>query len=78
VLAEAHKTVFGATLEDKTSTGTARIVFFGLYAGIPAMVYGPQSDGHPRLRRAGETSSRYADYTGDGVVHRRVVRPSEA
>ena len=33
-----------ATLEDKTSTGTADNRFFGLYAGIPALVYGPQSD----------------------------------
>ena len=44
VLAEAHKTVFGSALEDKTSTGTADNRFFGLYAGIPALVYGPQSD----------------------------------
>ena len=44
VLAEAHKTVFGKELEDKTSTGTADNRFFGLYAGIPALVYGPQSD----------------------------------
>ncbi len=44
VLAEAHKAVFGSALEDKTSTGTADNRFFGLYAGIPALVYGPQSD----------------------------------
>jgi acetylornithine deacetylase len=44
VLAEAHKTVFGAVLEDRCSTGTADNRFFGLYAGIPALVYGPQSD----------------------------------
>ena len=44
VLAAAHQTVFGAALEDKTSTGTADNRFFGLYAGIPALVYGPQSD----------------------------------
>jgi acetylornithine deacetylase len=44
VLAEAHKTVWGKELEDKTSTGTADNRFFGLYAGIPALVYGPQSD----------------------------------
>jgi acetylornithine deacetylase len=44
VLAEAHQTVFGTTLEDKTSTGTADNRFFGLYAGIPALVYGPRSD----------------------------------
>ena len=41
VLAEAHQTVFGTALEDKTSTGTADNRFFGLYAGIPALVYGP-------------------------------------
>jgi acetylornithine deacetylase len=44
VLADAHRAVFGAALEDKTSTGTADNRFFGLYAGIPALVYGPQSD----------------------------------
>ena len=44
VLAEAHQTVFGTALEDKTSTGTADNRFFGLYAGIPALVYGPRSD----------------------------------
>ena len=44
VLAEAHKTVWGQELLDKTSTGTADNRFFGLYAGIPALVYGPQSD----------------------------------
>jgi acetylornithine deacetylase len=44
VLADAHKTVFGSALQDKTSTGTADNRFFGLYAGIPALVYGPQSD----------------------------------
>ena len=44
VLAEAHQTVFGAALQDRTSTGTADNRFFGLYAGLPALVYGPQSD----------------------------------
>jgi acetylornithine deacetylase len=44
VLAEAHKTVFREALQDRTSTGTADNRFFGLYAGIPALVYGPQSD----------------------------------
>jgi acetylornithine deacetylase len=44
VLAEAHQTVFGEALQDRTSTGTADNRFFGLYAGIPALVYGPQSD----------------------------------
>ena len=44
VLAGAHQAVFGETLLDKTSTGTADNRFFGLYAGIPALVYGPKSD----------------------------------
>ncbi|HKU94469.1 MAG TPA: ArgE/DapE family deacylase [Vineibacter sp.] len=44
VLADAHQTVFGEALKDRTQTGTADNRFFGLYAGIPALVYGPQSD----------------------------------
>ncbi|HEX2890694.1 ArgE/DapE family deacylase [Vineibacter terrae] len=44
VLAAAHQSVFGEALQDRTSTGTADNRFFGLYAGIPALVYGPQSD----------------------------------
>ena len=44
VLAGAHQAVFGEALLDKTSTGTADNRFFGLYAGIPALVYGPKSD----------------------------------
>ncbi|MBM3643162.1 MAG: ArgE/DapE family deacylase [Alphaproteobacteria bacterium] len=43
-LDRAHRHVFGTALEDMTSTGTADNRFFGLYAGIPALVYGPQSD----------------------------------
>ena len=42
--AKKNQAVFGSALEDKTSTGTADNRFFGLYAGIPALVYGPQSD----------------------------------
>lgn len=44
VLAHAHYSVFGEALRDMTATGTADNRFFGLYAGIPALVYGPQSD----------------------------------
>ena len=44
VLADAHKTVFGAELDDRRTTGTTDARFFGLYAGLPALVYGPQSD----------------------------------
>ncbi|MEI6203984.1 MAG: M20/M25/M40 family metallo-hydrolase, partial [Enhydrobacter sp.] len=44
VLAGAHQTVFGAELPDRRSTGTTDARFFGLYAGLPALVYGPESD----------------------------------
>jgi acetylornithine deacetylase len=44
ILADAHKTVFGADLDDRRTTGTTDARFFGLYAGLPALVYGPQSD----------------------------------
>ncbi|MBL8675225.1 MAG: ArgE/DapE family deacylase [Rhodospirillales bacterium] len=44
VLDGAHRAVFGTKLEDRTSTGTADNRFFGLYAGMPALVYGPDSD----------------------------------
>jgi acetylornithine deacetylase len=44
LLAAAHKTVFGAELDDRRTTGTTDARFFGLYAGLPALVYGPQSD----------------------------------
>ena len=44
VLADVHQTVFGEALKDRTQTGTADNRFFGLYAGLPALVYGPQSD----------------------------------
>jgi acetylornithine deacetylase len=36
--------VFGKTLEKRAGTGTTDARFFGLYAGIPAMVYGPISN----------------------------------
>ena len=31
-------------LDDRRTTGTTDARFFGLYAGLPALVYGPQSD----------------------------------
>ncbi len=43
VLDAAHRTVFGKPLADERSTATADNRFFGLYAGIPALVYGPKS-----------------------------------
>jgi acetylornithine deacetylase len=44
-LGSAHAAVFGgAKLEEEFATGTTDARFFGLYAGIPALVYGPNSD----------------------------------
>lgn len=43
-LARAHETVTGQALETVASTATTDARFFGLYAGIPAMVYGPTSE----------------------------------
>ena len=44
VLDQAHRRVFGEPLGEQRSTGTTDARFFGLYAGIPALVYGPRSD----------------------------------
>jgi acetylornithine deacetylase len=44
-LGEAHHAAFGSALEEVATTGTTDARFFGLYAGIPALVYGPNSDG---------------------------------
>ncbi len=41
VLEQYHKLVNGADLEGRASTGTTDARFFGLYADIPGMVYGP-------------------------------------
>ena len=78
VLADAHKTVFGAALEDKTSTGTADNRFFGLYAGIPALVYGPQSDDIHGFDERVNLELDSQDHPGDGFVHRRMVWLSKA
>ncbi|MEX2649781.1 MAG: ArgE/DapE family deacylase [Alphaproteobacteria bacterium] len=43
-LRAAHRTVYGAEPEERVSTGTTDARFFGLYQGIPAMVYGPSAD----------------------------------
>ena len=43
-LAAAHRAVFGSDLEEVAVTGTTDARFFGLYAGIPALVYGPYSE----------------------------------
>jgi acetylornithine deacetylase len=44
VLEQAHRTAFGAALERSVLTGTTDARFFGLYAGIPGLVYGPLSE----------------------------------
>jgi acetylornithine deacetylase len=43
LLESCHRTVFGKEMERRAGTGTTDARFFGLYAGIPAMVYGPLS-----------------------------------
>jgi acetylornithine deacetylase len=44
VLERAHAAASGAALERHAITGTTDARFFGLYAGIPALVYGPTSE----------------------------------
>lgn len=44
LLAEAHAEATGRKLEEVATTGTTDARFFGLYAGIPALVYGPTAD----------------------------------
>nr|WP_206021096.1 ArgE/DapE family deacylase [Antarcticimicrobium luteum] len=44
VLAGAHRAVFGTELEEVSSTATTDARFFGLYGGMPALVYGPVAD----------------------------------
>jgi acetylornithine deacetylase len=43
-LGAAHRAVFGRDLEEIATTATTDARFFGLYAGIPALVYGPTSE----------------------------------
>ena len=40
-LAASHKAIFGAEMEERALTGTTDARFFGLYAKMPALVYGP-------------------------------------
>lgn len=44
VLNGAHRVIFGAALQPVPSTGTTDARFFGLYADIPAIVYGPVAE----------------------------------
>jgi acetylornithine deacetylase len=41
VLGDAHRSVFDRPLATVSTTGTTDARFFGLYAGIPGLVYGP-------------------------------------
>lgn len=43
-LAAAHKSVLGTDLRDRPSTATTDARFFGLYADIPTLVYGPTAE----------------------------------
>ena len=44
VLKRAHERSFGAPLAETAATGTTDARFFGLYADIPALVYGPKAE----------------------------------
>jgi acetylornithine deacetylase len=44
VLEQAHRLAFGEALPTHAITATTDARFFGLYAGIPALVYGPSAE----------------------------------
>ncbi|HKI97234.1 MAG TPA: ArgE/DapE family deacylase [bacterium] len=44
VLGEAHRACYGESLRRVPTTATTDARFYGLYAGIPALVYGPTSE----------------------------------
>jgi acetylornithine deacetylase len=44
VLQQSHQLAFGEALQTRAITATTDARFFGLYAGIPAMVYGPAAE----------------------------------
>jgi acetylornithine deacetylase len=44
LLERCHAAVAGAALGQRTGTGTTDARFYGLYAGIPALVYGPNAE----------------------------------
>src|SRR4029453_3205624 len=41
LLAHCHEAAFGTPLENRVFSGATDARFFGLYAGVPAFVYGP-------------------------------------
>jgi acetylornithine deacetylase len=44
LLEKCHEQVAGAPLAQRAGTGTTDARFYGLYAGIPALVYGPKAE----------------------------------
>jgi acetylornithine deacetylase len=44
LLGSCHERSWGRKLEEIATTGTTNARFVGLYAGIPALVYGPNAD----------------------------------
>ncbi len=44
LLERCHAAVSGAALGERAGTGTTDARFYGLYAGIPALVYGPNAE----------------------------------
>lgn len=44
LLENCHAGIAGAPLEQRAGTGTTDARFYGLYAGIPALVYGPTAE----------------------------------
>jgi acetylornithine deacetylase len=44
VLEKSHEVAFGKALQGRAITATTDARFFGLYAGIPALVYGPAAE----------------------------------
>jgi len=44
LLERCHAAVAGAALGQRVGTGTTDARFYGLYAGIPALVYGPKAE----------------------------------
>lgn len=44
LLERCHQSIAGAPLAQRAGTGTTDARFYGLYAGIPALVYGPNAE----------------------------------
>jgi acetylornithine deacetylase len=43
VLAQCREVITGSALTEHAGTGTTDARFFGLYAGMPSLVYGPRA-----------------------------------